>query len=551
MKSSKWIMGLLTFAMFLAMSTSSFAQIQIILSNAPSAAEVLSNHMMETADPTSQGNGLTVSAQLIAAINLTTTTLTITFPGPLTSTIAPYTVNGNTIAAGIPPNDPIQLVGGSGLFAAGAAYITTMSTSKGTITVVLTGGTAQSGSFRIIGARIDGTGLGASSLPLTGTATLSSQGNGYIQPSPNTFPIISALPAGIANVTQGAFTGQTNLGTALVLTNGNIAASTASFFITEGCAFCWRTANDYVVNPGGSVPNGTQIRVTVNGLPTGITATVTTKSTSSLSFGTSSTSLKAATTSAPTQNQTTFTITGDSPTAVENLQVNLAFTGVPTGVTPGSITVTATLAPIGTGVDATISPAAPDATSLAVGFPVFTDVEVGPATIGSITSANTTLLVPYVVTVGNYDTGIEIANTTSDPFGGAANFGATPANGTVTFYLFSDNNTRNGSSAMITLTSSSTKIFGQGFDSTGAIDAGSVWTGSLASDILPAAGVTPGTGGFFGYMIIQTSFLDAHGISLTYNGAGTSYGAPLLVLPILSSTNNRSNPTNGAESLNN
>jgi hypothetical protein len=305
------------------------------------------------------------------------------------------------------------------------------------------------------------------------------------------------------------------------------------------------------VNPGGQVPNGTQIRVTVNGLPTGITATVTTKSTSSLTFSTSSTSLRAATSSAPTQNQTTFSITGDSPSSTENLQVNLSFAGTPTGVVPGTITVTATLAPIGTGVDSTISPAAPDATSLAVGFPVFTDVEVGPVTIGSITAANTTLLVPYVVTVGNYDTGIEIANTTSDPFGGAANFGATAANGTVTFYLYSDNNTRNGSATPITLTSSSTKIFGQGFDSTGALDAGSVWTGSLASDILPAAGVTPGTGGFFGYMIIQTNFLDAHGISLTYNGAGTSYGAPLLVLPILSSTNNRSNPTNGAETLNN
>jgi hypothetical protein len=269
-------------------------------------------------------------------------------------------------------------------------------------------------------------------------------------------------------------------------------------------------------------------------------------------FSFSTTTLKAPSSTAPTQNQTTLTFSADSKTAVESIQLNFVLSGTPTGtITPGTITATATLAPIGTGVDSAITPAAPDATSLAVGFPVFTDVEVGPVTLGSITAASTTLLVPYVVTVGNYDTGIEVANTTMDPFGGVANFGATPANGTLTFYLYSDNNTRNGSATPITIATSSTKIFGQGLDSTGNLDAGSIWTGSLASDILPAAGVTPGTGGFFGYMIIQTSFLDAHGISLTYNGAGTSYGAPLLVLPILSSTNNRSNPSGGAEQLNN
>jgi len=551
MKSSKWIMGLLTFAMFLAMSTSSFAQMQIILSSAPSAAEISTNHMAETADPTSQGNGLTVSAQLIAQINLTTTTLTITYPGPLTSTTNPYTVNGTTVT-GIPSgNDPIQIVGGTGLFA--TAYITTISTSAGTVSIVLPGpaNNTTSGSFRLIGVRIDPTGLTA---PLTGTAALSSSSNGYINASPNTFPIITALPSGIASVAQGTYAGGTNSGTILMLTNGNIASSTASMTIVEGCAFCFRTAADEVVNPGGTVPNGTNIRVTVTGIPAGMTLTVTNPGNSSktTAFTFAPATLNAPTTTSPTKNQTVLTFTADSKTATESIQLNFQLSGTPTGtITPGTITATATLYPIGTGVDATLSPAAPDATSLGVGFPVFTDVEMGPVTLGSITAASTTLLVPYVVTVGAYDTGIEIANTTMDPFGGVANFGATPANGTMTFYLYSDNATRNGSATPITLATSSTKIFGQGLDSTGALDAGSIWTGSLASDILPAAGVTPGSGGFFGYMLIQTNFLDAHGISLTYNGAGTSYGAPLLVLPILSSNNNRSNPANGAETLNN
>jgi hypothetical protein len=59
------------------------------------------------------------------------------------------------------------------------------------------------------------------------------------------------------------------------------------------------------------------------------------------------------------------------------------------------------------------------------------------------------------------------------------------------------------------------------------------------------------TGGFFGYVFITANFLDAHGISLVYNGAGTSYGAPLLVVPPVSSAANRAAPTGGAENLNN
>jgi len=191
-----------------------------------------------------------------------------------------------------------------------------------------------------------------------------------------------------------------------------------------------------------------------------------------------------------------------------------------------------------------------DATSYGVGYPVFTDVEVGPVTIGTLTAASTTLLVPYVVSVGNYDTGIEVANTTADPFS-ATGFGALATNGSLSFTLYSDNATRTGSAAPITVTSSSTKIFGQGFDSSGLLDAGSVWTGSITSDILPAAGATVPTGGFFGYFFITANFLDAHGISLVYNGAGTSYGAPLLVVPPVSSGANRAAPTGGAENLNN
>jgi len=549
MKSNKWILGLLTMVLILALAPNSSAQVQILLSNPASAAEVATNHMAQSADPTSAGNGLTVSGQLIAVASLTTTTLVITYPGPLTSTTAPYTVNGATIAAGIPSTDPIQLQGASGLFA--TAYITTFNGPKGTINIVLPGGTAAtSGSFRLIGVHFDVNGLTA---PLTATAVLNSSANGYIQASPTSFPIVTALPAGIASVNTGFVTGGTNGGSLLFFTNGSTAAATASFVLTEGCATCWRNPIESSTD-GTAVSNGTQVRLTVNGIPAGVTLSPTFTAPSKASIGGtfSNGSLKANSGSSTTNNQTIITLTGDDLTKTETFQITLTATGTSTQTTAGPITVTASMAPVGTGVDAAATPTANvvDATSYAVGYPVFTAAEVGPLTIGNVAAASTTLLVPYVVSVAGYDTGIEIANTTADPFG-ATGFGATATNGALSFTIYSDNATRTGSATPITVTSSSTKIFGQGLDSSGNLDAGSVWTGSITSDILPAAGATVPTGGFFGYVFITANFLDAHGISLVYNGAGTSYGAPLLVVPPVSSGANRSSPTGGAETLNN
>jgi len=559
MKSNKWILGLLTVALVLTLAPSSFAQIQLVIANTPSAAEVATNRAIQTSDPTSVGNGITVSGELLASSNLTSTTMTIKFPGPLTSTTTNYTVNSATIAAGIPAGDPIIMTGQSGLFS--AEYITTFNGPAGTITVVLQSAVAntQSGSFRISGVHMDPTGLTA---PLTATVSLSSGANGYIL-NTTSFPIVTALPAGIASIAQGAISnpgsalagsGTVTNGTMLYFTNGSNPAAAATIVLTEGCAFCWRTATDSS-SSGTALTNGTNIRLTVNGIPAGVTLTLGAYGVSKASTKGSFTSptVTATTSSNTTANQTTFTLTGESQSSVEQIEFVFTTNGdLSTTLTPGAITVTATLSPVGNLLDAAATPTANvlDATSAAAGYPQFTDVEVGPVTIGTITAATTTLLVPYVVSVGAYDTGIEIANTTSDPFA-STGFGATATNGNLTFNIYSSNSTYNGAATPLQVSTSSTNRFGQGLDASGNLDAGSVWTGSLTSAILPAAGATIPSGGFFGYIFITCNFLDAHGVSLVYNGAGTSYGAPLLVVPPPSSSNNRSAPNGGFESLNN
>jgi len=539
MKSSKWIMGLMVVVLLMALAPSSFAQIQLQIYNTPSAGEVLTNRNAQTSDPTSVGSGILVSGQLIANSPLTTTTLTLTFAGPITSSAIACdgTASGGcgVTAGGIPALDPIQIQGQSGLFASITA-VASVSWSKGTITINLPGfGTtpnSQSGTFRVLGVRIDANGLTA---PLTVAASISSSANNYISPTTPTATIVSSLGAGIGSFTQSAPSGGTNNGTFLIFTNQtgtNYAHGTATLTLTEGFASAWRTPTDSTVT-GVATGNGTQMRLTVNGIPSGVTVAVTTDSSAkSAKYPTvslSSSSLTAATSSNPNNNVTYVTFSKESLTTSETIVLQLSLTGTPSSLTAGSITATVTMYPIGTGNDTTVSPAQPDSTSFTAGYPQFQEADLGPVTIGTITAATTSLLIPYGVTVGSYDTGIALANTTADPFGGSATGGATPASGTITFTLYPRLPT-GGAGTPISVTSSSTKIFGAGLSSDGTLAAGATFTGLVGGDILPAAGASA-SAGFFGYIFIQTNFIDAHGAAYIFNGAGFTSSTPVLVVP--------------------
>ncbi len=101
----------------------------------------------------------------------------------------------------------------------------------------------------------------------------------------------------------------------------------------------------------------------------------------------------------------------------------------------------------------------------------------------------TTLLIPFAsrIAATGYDTGIVIANTTSDP--GTAVMGVTGAkkqSGTATFYFYP-----NGAPFSF---------------ATPIIESGKTYT-ALLSQLLAAAGAPPD---FSGYIIIVTQFTNAH-----------------------------------------
>lgn len=551
MKSSKWIFGLVAIMVVLSMAPSSFAQVQLIINNTPaSAGEVQTNRNAQTSDPTSTGSGILISGSLLATSPLTTTTLTLAFGAPITSNSA--LANGNASGIDMPGLDPIRIEGQSGVFASITA-VTSIDYPNGNITITLPcwqgppspnaavcGGVnnGASGSFRVVGVRVDVNGKTA---PLTVTASLSSSANNYIPPASPTVNTINALGPGIASITQTNVTG-TNTGTFLVFTNqvgAAVAKPTATIVLGEGFASAWRMTTQSSTN-GAAMVNGTDIRLTFNGVPRGMTITATPASFSSGNrpFVLAASTLAATATTGSPNPTLTIKLGANSLTAVENLQLDLVLSGTPSvTLVAGNITVTATLIPIGDGLTGSRVPVTDTAAN---GYPRFAQADVGPLTVGTIAVATTNLLIPYAVKVGAYDTGIAIANTSLDPFG-ASGGGAAAANGTMTFYMYPRTDT--GAGTAFSLTTSASARPGVGLDTSGILPAGGTWTG-LVTDLMTAAGKT---GDFFGYIFITANFTFGHGASYIFDGRGFTSASPVLVLPTPASFGRFS----GGEGLNN
>jgi hypothetical protein len=523
---SKFVFGLIATMMVLALAPSSFAQINIQIFPNGSAQEVDTNRNAQTADPLSPGAGILVSGALVANSPLTTTNLLVDYPANITSGWA-------GLVGAIPASDPIRVDGATGVFA--GAIISTINYVTGVVTIELPGtsGAANtlSGSFRLVGVRIDTNGLTA---PVNAAFSLSNTANNYIL-STTSGAIINALGDGIASMAVGGRTSSsTNSGTATVFTNRLVVDANASFVVTEGFASAWRTGTQSTTN-GTTTVNGTNVRLTFSGVTSGVSFPISvTDRTSSL--GTVGLS---ATTVTSTTNVITVTFPSTSLTAVEAFQVDVGavtVSGTAT-LTPGTITVTATMAPIGPALNDQQQP------TVTGGYPRFAQEDVGPVVIVNIVASNTTMLVPFATLGAGYDTGISIANTTADPFGSAGG-GASPTAGTIQVNFFP--RAAAGAGTAFSLTTSATVLPGIGLSSNGTLAAGSTWT-VLLSELLTAAGQTSGT--FTGYIFIQANFINAHGAAFVSDFRNFTSASPVLVLPP-PATAPRVSPGGGVESLN-
>jgi hypothetical protein len=122
---------------------------------------------------------------------------------------------------------------------------------------------------------------------------------------------------------------------------------------------------------------------------------------------------------------------------------------------------------------------------------------VGPSTttttLSTFTQCTTSLLFPFVTNQLGFDTGLAIANTSSDPFGSK---GATAQAGTCTI-----------------------NFYGAGAPSPSSITTPNVPSGTVYTAVLSGIGA-----GFQGYLIAQCNFQYAHGFAFVTDGVGANGG---------------------------
>lgn len=171
--------------------------------------------------------------------------------------------------------------------------------------------------------------------------------------------------------------------------------------------------------------------------------------------------------------------------------------GTPPSPATGTTTVTMSFAPTPntSGVPFTASQGSNASSSLTI--PRFSDSNSTATNLFTIGLCKTALLYPYVVNVAGFDTGIVIANTTSDPFG---------------------TRTQNGTCDL--------NFYG-GTTNPAKFTTGNIASGQIYADILSARAA-----GFAGYMIAVCNFQLAHGIAYISDIGSREFAMGYLALTI-------------------
>jgi hypothetical protein len=379
-----------------------------------------------------------------------------------------------------------------------------------------------------------GTAEGASG---SATLTQTTTGTNYTLIAPNTAVSYSSALTGIGTVGIGAG------GVATITSGGAIVKANFSVAIPENFVDAYKGIGQLLTptTPPNSVTmtNSTQLQVTFNNLqpgelisgPGGIgsacqVVVATTGTTSAV--GTFS---PATISNLTNQGVVTFTGTFDQ-TAVDTITLNCNINpGTTTTTFTQPITAQVSLGPTGTAGFAAASDQIPRfASNLQPATPL-TVVTI----VGTAPTNQTLMLVPYAIFGVGFNTGIAVANTTSDPFG-PSNGGATPTAGTITFQGFGESVSATGVRTPVTFTAT-----------IASVPAGTT-KNVLLSDLLTAGGVsTTGCGSaggsvtcFTGYIFATANFTLGHGTAfvadVNFGSASTKFsqGSPVLVLPPVS-----------------
>jgi hypothetical protein len=491
-------MPVLAVMLVLGLANTAFAQLSCSVASTPVSRDTATGHTEVAGDLIFNcvGGGTATTAA----------TITVDYGVVIT--------NSTGYPTATPVSKPIAIVNTSGsLSGGGAPTISAVNNSTGQVVISVPAQAAPAaGSFTLTGVLVSLAGSGKTNL--VATVSVSPGNNVLIVAGQNVATVITTILDGLRTPTL-----TTGTAPGLLLTTGIIIAPGFSVAVTENYIDMFRDQTQY---NSGAATNGTQLQFTFTGIPTGVSLTGCTATATS---GTPTLTL-ATLTSANNVAVVDWTV-GAGPSLVAVDTVTLACAGITLGssttipLTPGNIQVAVTLAPTGNALNSSGGVLTTGTTGQIPRYQS-NPLPSPPLTVITISPAQTVFLIPFaVVNASGFDTGIALANTTADPFGGAATGSARAQNGTVTFTFFP----QTGSSC--SLTPSGTTV-GTGFSAGGNIDSGRTIS-VLLSELLRAGTGCPTT--FTGYIFAVANFTDGHGSAFVSDFRGFTSFTPVLLLP--------------------
>lgn len=380
------------------------------------------------------------------------------------------------------------------------------------------------GSFSISGVRVAVAGTALTSL----VANISTTNNAIVA-GQTSVVVITAIRPGISSVAVGSSRRVSiNASTGALVTG---SPATSRIDVGEGFLNAFNDINAL----NGAL--GIGIRFTLTGIPEGVevtfpvSATTTGSSIFVLVDDEGDTRLGAALTiDSESDSLSAFyrLATSSDPTTLESFRipVTVAWNGdddfLP--LAAGPIQFTTTLWPTGTAFDED-----DDVITDQALIPRFSEQLIGPTTLANISSATTTLLVPFAQRLSEigYDTGFAVANTTDDPEDLSDDIpAAVRQSGTITFHFFGQLPSPSGSMPDVETYTTQAGSPGTGLDAAGRLPAGSTYT-VLLSQLLDAADLPAD---FAGHVYIVTNFTDGHCLFVVSNFTTFSQGSLALVL---------------------
>jgi len=535
------ILGLLAFSLW---STSAFAQASLAVSSVPRTTAVSTGHTEIAGD-------ILVTHAGVGALGAGSATLTIDYGAPITIPSTSITicasgslVGGSAAATASCPSGAYvaNATGTSGTFSIGGA-------NQNQLLIVMPGyGSAQAaGTITVTGVKVSLAAVTATKLSATLAVSASATFGAYsIGSGQNITDVITAIaPAFTTAVATSstalpALTGLgagTGLGKGTILTTTTVTDRAFNIDIPENFIDAFKTtlgSSGYLNDPS--------LTLTFNNLPTGVflnlaggstgtsnalcTAATAGTGTDTVALYTASSGASVAvpignlsnTVISNTTNSTVLSFTGIAfnGTALEGLRIRgCIYTSGATAPLPvSSVTATITLSPNGVALSsgAQIAPVAGN-------FPRYQSSTIS-VTVIDIVQAETDMLISFAVkNSSGFDTGLAIANTSTDPLGSVN--GATPNDGTIKLTFYPQGS---GSSFSYTTGAGSP---GQGLTSGGVLASGKTWTVGLG-ELLGAISGAPTS--FTGYIVVQAQFTQGHGAAYVTDYKGFTSATPVLII---------------------